>query len=127
MGGKKLECNDIAKKIWLWCIERDIWLSSSYIPGVQNIHADEQSRIYHDNTEWQLNSELFQSITKMWGMPHIDLFASRLNYQLKPYISWKPDPEAMEVDAFTIAWAGKVVYAFPPFSILGKVRLEGRK
>ena len=34
--------------------------------------------------------------------PNIDLFASRLNYQLKPDVSWMPDQEACHVDAFTL-------------------------
>lgn len=32
------------------------------------------------------------------------MFATRLNYQVKPFVSWKPDPECMAVDAFTVNW-----------------------
>ena len=35
---------------------------------------------------------------------HIDLFASRLKFQLEPFISWGPDLEVMEVDAFAENW-----------------------
>ena len=34
--------------------------------------------------------------------PKIDLFASRLNRQFPTYCSFRPDPEAFSVDAFTI-------------------------
>ena len=52
--------------------------------------------------------------------PGIDLFASHLNYQIKPFISYRPDPEALCV-AFQVNWNPFFFYAFPPFSILGKV------
>ena len=46
--------------------------------------------------------------------PDIELFASRL----KPYVSYKPDPGAVAVDAFTVQWSQYVFYAFPPFSVI---------
>ena len=84
------------------------------------METDRQSRLDHDNTEWQLNPLAFQELVQLWGNPGIDLFASRLNYQVKPYISWKRDPEAIAVDAFSIPWDTEF-YAFPPFSLIGQV------
>jgi len=57
------------------------------------------------------------------------MFASRLNHQVKTYCSWKPDPYASLIDAFTVNWKPfKLIYMFPPFSLLGsciqKIRLE---
>ena len=49
-----------------------------------------------------------------------DLFASRLTTQLKNYISWRPDPEAIHTDALTIHWAPLKGYAFPPFNLISK-------
>lgn len=46
------------------------------------------------------------------------MFASRLNYQLTPYVSWLPDPQAIASDAFTLGWTDHFLYAFPPFSVL---------
>ena len=58
-------------------------------------------------------------------------FASRLNYQFKPYVAWLPDPGAKFIDAFTLNWADTVFYAFPPFSIvtqvLSKIKFDGAK
>ena len=45
---------------------------------------------------------VFQSIMRKLGGCDIDLFASRVNAQLKS-VSWRPDPDAMAV-AFT--WIG---------------------
>ena len=36
--------NSMAKKIWKWCIERNIWLSVAHIPGKDNFVADFESR-----------------------------------------------------------------------------------
>ena len=37
-------CNSIAKKIWEWCITRDIWLSIAHIPGKNNLITGFESR-----------------------------------------------------------------------------------
>ena len=36
MGGThSRECNSIAKDIWQWCIDKQIWLTAAYIPGTK--------------------------------------------------------------------------------------------
>lgn len=121
MGGThSLACNKIAREIWLWCISRKIWLSASHIPGVKNETADKLSRKFTDRTEWQLNPCIFNKLVDRWGKPEIDLFASRNNYQFKPFVSWRADPEAVAIDAFCLSWENKYVYVFPPFSMLLK-------
>ena len=122
MGGShSCQCNVMAKDIWQFCIERNIWLTAAHLPGHLNVIADEKSRVFDDKTEWKLNAHVFQHVVQKLVTPNIDLFASRLNYQLKPYVSWMPDPEACHVDAFTFDWRNVTFYAFPPFSILNQV------
>jgi hypothetical protein len=121
MGGTKESCNDLAREIWSWCHENSNWITSAHLPGKLNIAADKESRSVHDNMEWKLNPDLFDSICDTWGKPDIDLFASRLNCQLSPYCSWKPDPGAMAVDALSIDWSPYFFYAFPPFNMIGRV------
>ena len=122
MGGIKSEtCNNIAFRIWDFCTENNMWISAAHIPGKDNIEADHQSRILQDATEWKLHPELFQKIVDKFGKPDIDLFASRINRQLKSYVSWHPEPEAMAVNAFLLTWNHKFVYMFPPFSLVGQV------
>ena len=108
-----MECNSVAKEIWLFCITRQIWISAAYIPGKKNIQADKESRVFHDNKEWMFRPDLFQLLTTIWGEPSIDLFASRLNAQVPCCASWKPDPEAAYVDAFSISWKKQFFCAFP--------------
>ncbi len=67
-------------------------------------------------------SDIIQQFVTTWGMPHMDFFASRLNCQIANYVSWKPDPSAVHINAFTLNWGGgKLMYAFPPFALIGRI------
>ena len=119
MGGiKSAECNDMAQKIWLWCMEREIWLSACHIPGSTNVEADTESRQFNSSTEWSLNQDVFSDLDKLWVPFELDLFASRLNFKVSSYVSWKPDPGAKYVNAFFVSWKEYYFYAFPPFSVI---------
>lgn len=122
MGGtRSVRCNELARKIWRWAEQRGIWLTINYIPGKLNTIADAMSRQFQDHLEWSLSSEIFEEICKIWGVPDIDLFASRNNYKLSKYVSWLPEPEAWKVDAFSFRWSNSFFYVFPPFSMVGRV------
>lgn len=116
MGGiRSLQCNELSKQIWQWCRQRNIWISAAHVPGILNV-ADVASRHFNDNIEWMLNPDIFSMLTGIWGKPDIDLFASRVNRQLPRFVSWKPDAEAENVDAFSICWSDFYSYIFSPFS-----------
>ena len=121
MGGlNSLECNDLAIEIWNLAVANNIWLSSEFIPGSEN-QADEPSRKFHDDLEWMLCPSIFRKICKQFVTPNIDLFASRLNQQLKNYCSWQRDPFALHINAFSISWnTYKCSYLFPPFCIISR-------
>lgn len=122
MGGTHSKpCNKVARDIWLWCMRRNIWLTATHIPGIQNTTADKFSRKFQDRTEWQLKPSVFNLLIKRWGKPEIDLFASRHNYQFKPFVSWHADPDAYATDAMCLSWKNKYVYIFPPFSMLSRI------
>ena len=114
----------ITKQIWDFCIEKVVWLSAAHVPGRENVDADLESRKINSNTEWKLNTELLQQALqiRILGVnPDLDLFASRINTQLSSYVSFKPDPGAKAVDAFTLSWRDTRFYAFPPFCVIPKV------
>ena len=101
MGGSKLTpCNAITKQIWALCIVQNNWLSATHLPGYENVEADVESRIFNDRTEWMLDPQVFKGITPKLVNPEIDLFASLLNKKCAKYATWRPDPEALLVDAF---------------------------
>lgn len=114
--------NALTKSIWLWCCERNIWLTAVHIPGVDNVVADQQSRITNTSTEWSLNQQIFHdAISRLGFTPDIDLFASRINYQIKPYVSFHPDPGAIAVNAFHMSWKQFQAYIFPPFCLIPRI------
>ena len=85
----------------------------------QNIAADKESRVSRRETEWSLNKDIFNTITSTLGVvPNIDLFASRLNYHVKPYVACAPDLGAHAIDAFCLSWRTLQFYAFPPFCLI---------
>ena len=115
-------CNAIARDIWVWAMHNNLWLSATHCPGVLNVEADIASRVFNDSTEWQLAPGLFRTHCLSWGDISIDLFASRLNFQVQPYCAWQPDPYAFAIDAFLLDWGRwSLIYAFPPFSLVNRV------
>ena len=122
MGGiRSIICDCLAQSIWHWCIQKGIWITAAFVPGKLNTVADKCSRKFNDNLEWKLKENIFEKLVHLWELPTIDLFASRLNFQIKRYASWQPDPEAAFIDAFSFTWAGEYVYAFPPFNVISHV------
>ena len=120
MGGShSLPCNDMAREIWEWCTARNI--TTSHIPGTLNIEADKGSRAFDDSKEWKLNADIFLELTSHFGIPKVDMFASWLNYQMMPYVSCHPDPQAWAIDALTLDWSNMFFYVFLPFSIIPQV------
>ena len=112
----------ITKDLWLWCLQRDITLIAEHLPGVQNTIADKESRVMKDRTDWMLNPEVFHRIDRLLGPLAVDLFASRLTNQLPRYFSWRPDPEAEAMNAFSQQWdkLGGKGYANPPWNLVGR-------
>ena len=112
------ECDFITKEIWQWASNSSIWLSAMHWPGIQNIEADFESWKYEIHTEWKLIESVFHFICGELGFsPTIDLFAKRINTQLRTFVSYRPNPNCVAVSAFLINWEKKI-YAFPPFACL---------
>lgn len=120
MGGVQYpHLNTIARNIWQWCEERKIFIFASYVKSAENVDADSESRKLNIDTEWELSTQAYKTTVETFGLPKIDLFASRVNAKCDKYISWKRDPYAFNVDAFTVKW-DDFFYAFPPFSLIMK-------
>ena len=121
MGGcKSVECNLVSKQIWQWCLKNDTWITIAHIPGSQN-DADKPSRNFNDNFEWELNGKVFDKLCNIWSKPTVDLFASRLNFKVEHFCSYKPDPQATYIDAFSLDWGKfELNYIFPPFSMISR-------
>ena len=79
-GTRSHECNTVARQIWLWAYERNIWLSASHIPTSANAVA----------TLYMRKKCIFLDvIANLQFQPDIGLFASWLNCKIHRYVSWK--------------------------------------
>lgn len=122
MGGVQFtHLNELARDIWQWCEARNIYIFASYIRSADNIVADRASRQLSIDTEWALAEYAYKSIIDTFGVPNFDLFASIQNHKCERYASWKLDPQAEVIDAFTFKWTNIKFYAFPPFCLITKV------
>ena len=120
--GKCKDRHQLVKDIWLWCMEHNVWFTAVHIPGAENIDADLQSRVFNTNTEWTLNKPIFAAaISKLGVSSNIDLFASRLNFQIQPYVSFHPDLGAIAINAFHMSWKPYLSYIFPPFCLISRI------
>ena len=119
------KCKDrhqLVTAIWLWCMEHSVWLTAVHILGAENIDADLQSRVFNTNLEWTLNKPIFAAaISKLSVSSNIDLFASRLNFQIQPYVSFHPDPGAIAINAFHMSWKPYLSHIFPPFCLTSRI------
>ena len=129
MGGPRSESLlTVTQAMWDYCLMNKIIITAEHIPGVKNVEADFQSRSFTDSSNWRLAPQMLIAAEKILGTAKVDLFADRLNTQKKQYVSWKPDPGAMAVDAFSIPWANmEALYAFPPFGLIGKCLAKLKK
>ena len=126
MGGPtSLVLSGLAFDIWQWCLERFITVEAHHLPGQLNIVADFESRAGPDTSDLQLDPSIFQGTNNKWGPFTTDLFASRLTAHLPRFVSWKPNPGAEAVDAFTLDWSQLRGYAFPPFALIGWCLRQG--
>ncbi|XP_060064749.1 uncharacterized protein LOC132545098 [Ylistrum balloti] len=76
-GGNVTELNELAKEIWLWCTERNIFISACHIPGVLNVDADYLSRSMQSSGEWSLHPLIFDRICGHFFNPDVDLFSDQ--------------------------------------------------
>ena len=130
MGGShSVRLSDLAVEIWNWCICRNITIHAEHLPGLENVRADWESRHLTDSSDWMLDRDVFQQLESREGPFSIDLFASRTNAQLPLYCSWRADPGALAVDAFSISWKDHNPYLFPPFVLIPRClsKLEAEK
>jgi len=120
--GHSPKLDKLTKDIWDWCIEQHIWLTMARIPGCENVEADKESRTFRRCTEWCLKKTLFtNACAKLNVTPNINLFASRINCQITPYVSYRADPAAFAINAFHMSWQHHLFYAFPPISLITRV------
>ena len=104
----------LALEIWDWCLARGITLTAEHLLGWDNQTADRESRTCRGRSDRKLNPLVFQRIQRQMGPLEVDLFTSWLTALLPRFYSWRLDPEAEAIDAFTQNWGLNRSYANPP-------------
>ena len=81
-----------------WAEKWSMTLIPRHLPGHLNVLADHLSR--RDQflkTECSLNPAVARRVFRVWGSPHVDLFALKCNTKLATYMSPIPEPEASPI------------------------------
>ena len=100
-GGRTHPLNALARQIWLWCLDRNIYVSAAFVAGNTNVEADELSRKnFQDNLEWSIAPHIFNRVVSYFPKMSVDLFASRLNCKLATYVSRRAEPHILAVNVF---------------------------
>ena len=108
--------------MWSYLINNNITCSATHIPGSENNVADHFSRYSFSSHEYSLKEDSFNSIIHILRFsPSIDLFATRYNFKVKSFASWKYDTLAFKTNAFSFQWPNNC-YLFPPHQSHHKMR-----
>lgn len=112
---------DLALQIQSLLSKFQIRLQCVHIPGIKNTKADRLSRLAKPLYEWSLPQQFFQKIQRKWGPLTIDAFAAHHNNLLPKYWSIRPDPAAMNIDAFKQHWPKQGLFLHPPWKLIPQV------
>lgn len=120
MGGIKLEkMNILLRKIWFWCMNRNIWIFVDYVFGKNNV-VDKFFREFNDLVEWKIEVGIFERFFNVFGILEVDLFVFRLNKQIDLYCLWKFDLDVKFINVFFFKWIG-YYYVFFFFSLISRI------
>ncbi len=119
-GSRSRQCHVLAREIFLFCLAHGIRLFPVWIPRALNTEADRRSREV-DMNDWGLTSLAFKRLQERWGVPVVDLFADSLNARVTSFMSFRPQPGALAIDALASVWPKGLLYACPPWALLGRL------
>ncbi|KAK3090282.1 hypothetical protein FSP39_010613 [Pinctada imbricata] len=119
-GSMKSHLQEIALRIFNFCLQNKVSLLTEWVPRSQNEKADQISR-FTDSDDWGVSPELFCFVDSLWGPHEIDFFASSCNNKLPIFYSRFWMPGSTGIDAFTVDWQGVNGWFVPPICIIARV------
>ncbi|KAI8428629.1 hypothetical protein MSG28_007365 [Choristoneura fumiferana] len=120
-GTRSTELLEEVRKILLFADGIHLKLVTQHLPGTLNTVADRLSRGKR-LPQWHLSPQACQKIFHEFGIPQIDLFASRQAHVVRRYVSLDPlDHQAEFCNAFSRRWFYRLAWIFPPPSLMPRV------
>ena len=55
------ELVSLTRKLWMWCLERNIHIQAQHLPGVMNLTADAELRVLRDRSDWKLDQQCLRT------------------------------------------------------------------
>ena len=113
--------SNLAVELWNYALNRNLKISAIRIAkeGKCSNRSHAQVKNFQGFHRMDmLNPSIFREVVARLGRPDIDLFASRVNHQIPEFVSWRPEMNAMAIDAFNLTWNYYLGYLFPPFSLI---------
>ncbi|XP_072002789.1 uncharacterized protein [Engystomops pustulosus] len=120
-GTRSTTLSTLTHTIFSWAEENVLSLSATHLRGVLNKEADYLSREQISPNEWSINPEVFIYLTSLWGIPQIDLFATKKNTVCHRYYTLEAGAPKDRLDAFSHRWVEPLSYAFPPIPLVARV------
>ncbi|KAI5644926.1 reverse transcriptase (RNA-dependent DNA polymerase) domain-containing protein [Phthorimaea operculella] len=120
-GTRSLALLELTTRLMELTEQLEITLTATYLPGRYNGIADRLSR-NRPVPEWHLLPQASAALFKIWGVPDVDLFASKRSAVVRPYVTWdKGDKNALFCDAFSQRWQFRLAWVFPPPNLMPRV------
>ena len=112
--------HELTEDILEFCAQYSITLIPRHLQGTLNVLADKGSRKGPISTEWSLDDSSFLfAASHVRIFPQVDLFATRYNYKIDPFVSPCPDSLAWAMDATLLDWnLWDSIYLYPPTALL---------
>ncbi len=96
-----------------------------HILSCNNMEADHLSHLLVENllhlarsTEWSLDPGIASLLFTLWGIPMVDLFATRLNTKVEAYYPHPPDSLTLPDNPLQVDWSQYLLYMYPNMPLL---------
>ena len=113
VGSMNMSLHRLAVNIFDSCVNNNIHLAIEWIPRTMNQKADMISKLV-DTDDWQILSDFFILIDRLWGPHTVDCFATYYNKKINRFFSRYWNPGTFGVDAFFQSWKNENCLLVPP-------------
>lgn len=113
--------------LFAWAEKHLLSIAAEHLADLNNTQADWLSRRRLQETERQLNPQVFLEIQQCFRVPVVDLFASASNTQVPRFFARRQQEGMEAVDALQSPWPPGLLYAFPPVLLLQRVLVRIRE